>query len=106
MQFIIPVYKQIATVSEGMAIVTVTSAYVTPEFNLSNSTVCLVDRHESILAMKAIVTIASSLSILGALGIILVSYCKGEGILKKENNLDKETRLSTGLQNPVLTADR
>ena len=102
MQFIVPVSKQIATVSEGMDI-NVTSAYVIPDFNLSDDRGCLVGRNESVVAMKAVVTVASSLSILGALGIILVSYCMGERMLKKENNLDKET--STGLQNPVLTDD-
>ena len=57
--------------------------------NFMQSTKCLVDRHESIVAMKAIIMAASSLSILGALSIILVSYCKGEG---KRGNLEEALR--------------
>ena len=66
--------------------------------NFTDSTKCLVDRHESVIAMKAIIMVASSLSILGALGIILVSYCKGER--KKGNNLDEALRETARLQNP------
>ena len=71
--------------------------------NFTYSTKCLVDRHESVIAMKAIIMVASSLSILGALGIILVSYCKGER--KKESNLDEALRETARLQqNPETTS--
>jgi hypothetical protein len=47
--------------------------------------------------MRAIIMVASSLSILGALFIILVSYCKGE---RKKENLDEALRETARLQNP------
>ena len=56
------------------------------------------DRHESIIAMKAIVMLASSLSILGALSIILVSYCKGESQKKRETEAPLQE--TARLQNP------
>lgn len=58
---------------------------------LSNSTLCVVDKDEFVTAMKAIIMVASSLSILGALMIILVSYCKQE----KNGNTRAATALVT-----------
>ena len=76
------------------------TAYLTPG-NLSHRTKqCLLDRYGSVLAMKVVVVVASSLSILGALAIILASYCKGGR--KTKNEALHET---TGLQNPAQTDD-
>lgn len=61
----------------------------------SNSTKCFVDRDEFITAMKAIIMVASSLSILGALAIILVSYCKRE---RDGNNSNQSMRAPPGVQ--------
>lgn len=81
-----------------MDIINITTTFPT-QSNFTPSSKCLVDRHESIVAMKAIIMVASSLSILGALSIILVSYCKGE---RKKRNLETEAPLreTTRLWNP------
>ena len=63
-------------------------------FNGSN---CFVDRHESVTAMKTIILVASCLSIIGALTIILVSYCKGE---RRKENAGEALRTTSRLQNP------
>ena len=73
-----------------MDIINITTTIPTQD-NFTQSSKCLVDRHESIVAMKAITMVASSLSILGALFIILVSYCKGES--QKKGNLEAEAPL-------------
>jgi hypothetical protein len=65
--------------------------------NFTLSSKCFVERHGSIVAMRAIIMVASSLSILGALSIILVSYCKGE---TKKENLDEALRETGRLRNP------
>lgn len=76
---------------------------------VSNHTkkLCPVDSPESVEAIKAIVIVASSLSILGALAIILVSYCKGEPTRKENIELNQSTQLghseSTMLQSPTQT---
>ena len=82
-----------------MDIINITTTIPTQD-NFTQSSKCLVDRHESIIAMKAIIMIASSLSILGALSIILVSYCKGES--QKKGNLEAEALLqeTARLRNP------
>ena len=73
-----------------MDIINITTTIPTQD-NFTQSSKCPVDRHESIIAMKAIIMVASSLSILGALSIILVSYCKGES--QKKKNLETEAPL-------------
>ena len=57
---------------------------------------CLVDRSGSVAAIKTVIVTASTLSILGALIIIIVSYCKGE--TRKRNDTLSE---STVLQSPT-----
>ena len=64
---------------------------------LFNGSKCFVDRHESVTAMKAIIMVASCLSIIGALTIIFVSYCKGE---RRKENTGEALRTPSGLQNP------
>ena len=55
--------------------------------NLTPTADCIIDRHTSIIAMKAVILVASSLSVIGALTIILVSYCKSES-----NDIRDKTR--------------
>ena len=62
------------------------------------SSQCFVDKHESIVAMKTIIMVASSLSITGALAIILVLYCKADRT--KENNFEEALHETARLQNP------
>ena len=53
-----------------------TTAGTVPSITLTNHSQCIIDGHEFITSMKAIIFVASSLSILGALVIILMSYCR------------------------------
>ena len=76
------------------------TAYLTPGNLLHHTKQCLLDRYGSVIAMKVVVVVASSLSILGALAIILTSYCKGERKTK-----DEALHETTGLQNPAQTDD-
>lgn len=64
--------------------------------NLTHHSKCLEERPEAVLALKIIIMAASSLSILGALSIILMSYCKGGG--RKDNSLTEALRETDRLQ--------
>ena len=66
-----------------MDTITVTTLAPIPLSNITNY--CIVDKKEFGIALKAIIISSSSLSILGALLIILVFYCKKDGPRSKRN---------------------
>ena len=83
------------------------TAYLTPGnwFNLSQAEKCPVYRKESIKAMKAVVIVASSLSIICALFIILVSYCKREKKKELTNGTGETLGEAAGFQNSPIDID-
>ena len=74
-----------------------TTPFPASDSTLSPSSKCYIDRHEFITGMKAIIMVASSLSIIGALIIIIVSYCKEE---RRKENTEEPLRDTSRLQNP------
>lgn len=80
------------------------TAYLMPG-NSSQAEVCLVDRDDAISAMKMVVTVASSLSIICALFIILVSYCKQEKKKELTNNTGEALGETAGFQNSLRLTD-
>ena len=77
------------------------TAYLTPgNFSLSSQAEnCPVMGKESIKIMKAVVIVASSLSIICALFIIFVSYCKREKKKKLNNSTGETLGETAGFQN-------